>query len=209
MLPRTPSMRESDGIVMSGAFIVKVRTEAAKRTAQVDIEIMQLHCYVVGVGGLGSAHESGTVLAPADLSLKMSRGASHDGGTKMELSLIAAQALECYISYRDCKLTVEILDGLRKASLQAAANYLGETDAAPAAASLAEPTVLPLAPPPPPSPSLTDSSALAAPTAAAAPAPEAQLSAAMQIEGVRIVLLNDFDGRQVPRLAPSTAPATS
>ena len=94
MLPRQPHVRDSDGIVLSGAFIVKYRIEPATSMTFIDLEILQLHCYVCGRGGIGSA-QAGTVLAPADLSLKMSRGISYDGGIKMEGSLIATQVSRC------------------------------------------------------------------------------------------------------------------
>ena len=220
MLPRQPHVRDSDGIVLSGAFIVKYRIEPATSMTFIDLEILQLHCYVCGRGGIGSA-QAGTVLAPADLSLKMSRGISYDGGIKMEGSLIATQELEVYISYQDCKLAVEILHGLREASLaytsaartDAGAESAGESSESPAeglaSLMLAEGGAKP------PLYKYASETSMRGPQGGSRSVPlsasssseaHAQLSTAIQVEGIRIVLLNDFNGRSVPLVSTSLQP---
>ncbi len=211
MLPRQPHVRDSDGIVLSGAFIIKYRSEPASSMTLVDLEIMQMHCYVCGRGGIGSAH-SGTVLAPADLSFKMSRGKSHDGGIKMEGSVIAAQALEVYISYQDCKLAVEILQGLRAASLETSSSTRSALGSNAGAAALEEASVMPLSSPHPAAAasdawtSRSKAGGALAPTPSVPEGPHAQLSTAVQVEGIRIVLLNDFNGRSVPLVSTNLQP---
>ncbi|KOO28183.1 vacuolar protein sorting-associated protein vps13 [Chrysochromulina tobinii] len=220
MLPRQPHVRDSDGIVLSGAFIVKYRIEPATSMTFIDLEILQLHCYVCGRGGIGSA-QAGTVLAPADLSLKMSRGISYDGGIKMEGSLIATQELEVYISYQDCKLAVEILHGLREASLaytsaartDAGAESAGESSESPAE-GLASLMLAEGGAKPPLYKYASETSMRGPPggsrsvplSASSSSEAHAQLSTAIQVEGIRIVLLNDFNGRSVPLVSTSLQP---
>ena len=82
-----------------------------------DLEVIQLVvCTAPRLGGAtgkdapgAAAAAAATILSPADLSIKVSRGSSHSGGRKTEMSLQASQMLELYISYQDCKLGVEIL----------------------------------------------------------------------------------------------------
>ena len=207
MLPRTPEAAGSDGIVLSGASVLKYRRDG-NAGEQVDVEIMQLQLFVCPAGGLGRPPASGaaaadggvvgsaTILAPADLSLKGTRGPSHLG-SKLEVSLLAAQAIELYISYNDCKLALHILDGLHASSLRAGASGPASRPATP-----------PLPPPPEMSQSLATSGAAGLPPVppAVAPAAKIQLSGSLQVEGVRLVLLNDFNGRAVPLVSTFYAP---
>ena len=142
--------------------------------------------------------------------------------------------LQIYISYRDCKLGVDILEGLRDvflafaegadafaigddgghvatgsappalppppaAAAGSAASTIPSTipvtaepngaGASSAPETLAEATPPPLPPPPPPP-----------------PRPETTVSAAIQIDGIRLVLLNDFNGRSIPLVASMLTP---
>ena len=76
---------------------------------QLDLEVMQLQLIVI------HASVASTVLAPAGLSTKISRGPSH-AGSKVEMALMVNEQVDCCISYKDCKLAAEIALELRKAS---------------------------------------------------------------------------------------------
>ena len=126
MLPRQPSVRDTDGIVLRGSFVIKHRNAPAAgghRFDQTGIEFQALELFTCAPGGLSAtastkSSSGAAILAPADISFRASRGPSH-GSAKTEVALQAQQAIELYISYQDCKLALEILHSLRAASARA------------------------------------------------------------------------------------------
>ena len=81
---------------------------------QLDVELMQLQLIVIRVGVVGA-----TVLAPTDLSMKLSRGPAY-AGAKVEMSLMINEPIECCVSYQDCKLAAQIARALRDESVPGA-----------------------------------------------------------------------------------------
>ena len=164
-------------------------------------------------GGERAGGHGATILSPSDLSFKMSRGVTHHGGSKTEMSLQANQMIEAFVSYNDAKLGVEILDSLQRVAREHAGR---------------EQSAAPTSPSSPSSPSALAGSSSAAASARAlstgvaegggagaatplatihegapsrrgvAAAGEVTVSAAMQVDGIRLVLINDYNQRSVP-----------
>ena len=204
VLPRQQGLQDSasGGISICGAFVVKYRRERGGE--QVDVEVMQLSMNrLVGPNGNGALRA--VILAPADVSFKMSRGVSHSGGLKTEVSLQASQLIECFLSYNDAKLITEIAKELHDASNHQDDATVRETANAVVCGKPDEPTLsisLPSV-----GPSAMHDHSLAGDSAPRSSATsEVQLSGAVQVDGIRLVLLNDFNGRSVPLLSSMFTP---
>ena len=70
------------------------------------------NAYNKGCGQVAQKWAHSRATGMADLSLKLSRGSAHSGGCKTEVSLQTSHFIECYISYQDCKLALQIMHGL-------------------------------------------------------------------------------------------------
>jgi len=107
VLPKDADKLDGESIALRGALCAKYHDSHGHD--QLDLEVMQLQLKVI--------HESvaSTVLAPTSLSAKISRGPSHTG-SKVEMSLMIDEQVDCCISYKDCKLAADIAFELRGAA---------------------------------------------------------------------------------------------
>ena len=192
LLPRNPDGMNTDGLAMRGTFNLRYLSHC--RHEQLDLDVLRLQALVAAADDTAAV----TVLAPTDMSFKLSRSRSSlPGGPsdKTEMAFLASQ-LDCCISYSDCKLINELI---------------AETLQRPAAPKPAGPS--PLSSPAPGSsagaPEAAPSARGSASAARDAPCGSAQLSVALQLDKVRLVAINDLHGRATPLLAVTLADLSS
>ncbi len=211
VLPRAPDDAATDGLAMLGCF--HLRYVSRGRHAQLDLDVIQMSAGVTGPYAEGVT----AVLAPADLSFKLSSASAAEpsahaaGGSlggKFEAALLASHPIDCCISYSDLKMIAEIGASLGPNSPKKSPSGRGGPPTTPSADS------------PPPSLATWKKEASAASAASAArpsrarsrsggPAPTAQVSVAVQLDRVRLVAINDLNGRATPLAALTAAEVTA
>jgi hypothetical protein len=173
MLPRDPDQTDTDGIALRGALCVKYSREGLK--TQVDIEAMHVQLLVRDMESTCGT----SILAPTEMSISLSR--VYGSNPRTQLNAIAAQPIELFISYSDCKLALHILTSFRS-SFSAPSPVNGEADPLSAAAAV-----------------------LVRPAVSQWPfAVSEHLSFAAQLEGARVVAINDYNDRAIPLASLST-----
>jgi len=171
MLPRDPDRRDTNGIALRGAFCVKYRSEGVK--TQVDIEAMQVQLVVRDMESTCGT----SILAPTEWSISMTRVSGESPRT--QLNVIAAQPIEFFISYSDCKLALHIVTSFRS-SFSAPSPVFSGVDPLPTPPAVAvRPMQWPFA-------------------------MAEHLSFAAQLDSARFVAINDYNGRAIPLASLST-----